>query len=142
MSSSSRTVLAAALAALLVAVVPVAHNPAWAEDAAPPSGMETDDQQGPLGDLSEYGRLAEESLDAVGADDFATARAKVDALQAKWRAAAAELKRKSPEDWKAANAAVEGAVRELHAKSPDKDRSLDSLNTLLSTFNDIQGISD
>ncbi|MDF3931225.1 hypothetical protein [Pseudomonas citronellolis] len=142
MSVFTRTVWTAALSALLVVVVPVAHNQAWAEDAAPPSGLEADDQQGPLGDLGPYGQLAEESLNAVGADDFATARAKVDALQAKWRAAAAELKRKSPEDWKAANAAVDGAVRELHAKAPDKDRSLDALNTLLSTFNDIQGISD
>lgn len=142
MSSSSRRVFAAALLVLLMGAVPVAHNQAWADEATPPSGMDDSEQQGPLGDLSDYGKLAEEALDAVGTGDFAAARGKVDEMQGKWRAAAPELKRKSPEDWKAANAAVEQAVKELHAKTPDKDRSLDALNTLLSTFNDIQGISD
>ncbi|CDF84845.1 hypothetical protein ACA097_23615 [Pseudomonas sp. QL9] len=142
MSSSSRTVFAAALLALLLGAVPVTHNLAWGDESTPPSGMDEGDQQGPLGDLSDYGKLAEESLDAVGTGDFATARAKVDEMQGKWHAAAPQLKRKSPEDWKAANAAVEQVVKELHAKTPDKDRSLDALNTLLSTFNDIQGISD
>lgn len=142
MSSTKRTVFAAALLAALVTAVPLAHNLALGDDAAPPSGMDSSDQQGPLGDLSEYGRLAEESLDAVGTGDFAAARGKLDELQGKWRAAAPQLKRQSPEDWKAANAAVDEAAKQLHAKTPDKDRSLDALNTLLSTFNDIQGISD
>lgn len=142
MSSSSRRVFAAALLALLIGAVPVAHNQAWADETTAPSGMDDGEQQGPLGDLSDYGKLAEESLDAVGAGDFAAARAKVDEMQGKWRAAAPQLKRQSPEDWKAANAAVEQVVKELHAKTPDKDRSLDALNTLLSTLNDIQGISD
>lgn len=142
MSSSSRRVFAAALLALLLGAVPATHNLAWGDEATPPSGMDDGEQQGPLGDLSNYGQLAEESLDAVGTGDFATARAKADEMQSKWRAAAPQLKRKSPEDWKAANAAVEQVVKELHAKTPDKDRSLDALNTLLSTLNDIQGISD
>ncbi|WP_374439723.1 hypothetical protein [Pseudomonas panipatensis] len=142
MSSTSRTVLTAALLALLVGVSPIAHNPAWGEESASPSGVQTDDQQGPLGDLTDYGRLAEESLNAVGTDDFVTARQRIEELQGKWRAAAAEMRRKSPEDWKAANAVVERAVTELHAKTPDKERSLDALNAVLSTFNDIQGISD
>jgi len=142
MSSSSRRVFAAALLALLIGAVPVALNQAWADETTPPSGMDDGEQQGPLGDLSDYGKLAEESLDALGAGDFTAARAKADEMQSKWRAAAPQLKRKSPEDWKAADAAVEQVVKELHAKTPDKDRSMDALNTLLSTLNDIQGISD
>ncbi|KAF1054456.1 MAG: hypothetical protein GAK43_00889 [Stenotrophomonas maltophilia] len=112
------------------------------DDATPPSGVEMSDDQGPLGDLSEYGGLAEQALDAVGNGDLDGGRAKLDELRKRWDTAAPALKRKSAQDWKTTNGVLERAIAALHAKTPDKEASMDALNALVSNFNDLQGISD
>ena len=84
-----------------------------------------------LGDLSEYKKIAEETLELVDKGDLGAAKTRIKDLETAWTAAEATVKPKNEQAWTSVNKAIDHALTQLRNASPDKDKCGSSLKALI-----------
>jgi len=85
----------------------------------------------PLGDVSEFVTISQDSLDLLNAGDQGGATARIGDLEAAWDKSAALLKRTNPDEWTLVDNAIDKVLRELRATSPNNATEVASLQALL-----------
>ena len=89
----------------------------------------------PLGDLSAFHQIAEETLGFVRAGDIIHAKSRVDDLETAWDKAAARLRSMNQDKWTSVDNSIDDVLRKLRAAHQDSvasSASLEKLITLLS----------
>lgn len=109
-----------------------------AAPAQPASGVGTGAGAGavvkrvsPLGDLSAFRVITQDTLDTLNAGDQSGATTRVDDLEATWDDAQARLKARNGEAWTAVDKKIDKVLRELRATSPDPAAEKAALTALL-----------
>jgi uncharacterized membrane-anchored protein len=85
----------------------------------------------PLGDLSAFRVITQDTLDKLDGGDQAGATARVDDLEAQWDNAEARLKPRSKPAWNDVDGKIDTVLRELRSTSPDPTSEKAALTTLL-----------
>ena len=93
--------------------------------AAPPS---------PVGDLSPFRVITQDTLDRLNAGDQSGATARVDDLEVEWDNAEARLKPKNKAAWTGIDDKIDTVLRELRATSPDPTSEKTALTALLAAL--------
>lgn len=89
----------------------------------------------PLGDLSVFRRIAEDTLDLVRAGKMAAAKSRVGDLETAWDNAQAKLKPMNPQIWSYVDKAIDDVLRDLRASRQDPAACSTSLGVLLDRIN-------
>src|SRR5947208_15923917 len=74
----------------------------------------------PLGDLSTFRGITQDTLDLLNGGDQAGATSRVDDLEFQWDNAEARLKPKNKTEWTQLDGKIDKVLRELRATSPGK----------------------
>jgi uncharacterized membrane-anchored protein len=124
------------LAAADAAVPAVAAEPAPGGQAAaaPQGGGHAAPAASPLGDLSSFRVITQDTLDRLNSGDQAGATARVDDLELGWDNAQARLKPKSKAAWTDVDGKIDTVLRELRSTSPNPDSEKSALTTLLAAL--------
>lgn len=88
-------------------------------------------QVSPLGDMSAFIKITEDTRDLVIADDLAGAKARVADLEHEWDDAEAELKPRNGAKWTEIDDAIDKVLRQLRAVNPTVEGSKSALDALL-----------
>lgn len=91
----------------------------------------------PLGDLSAFHKIAEETLGFVRAGDMIHAKSRVDDLETAWDNAAARLRSMNQDKWTSVDNSIDDVLKKLravHQDSVKSSASLEKLITLLSSL--------
>ena len=102
-----------------------------------PSPKETS-KAGPLGNLTAFEKIAQDTLTLVEKKDFNAARVRITELETAWDKAEEKLQPMSPADWTAADKAIDRALAQVRSGQPDQKESIAVLKTLLSKFANLQ----
>jgi uncharacterized membrane-anchored protein len=103
--------------------------------AGPPAGGgQQPAQRSPLGDLSTFRAITQDTLDRLNAGDQAGATARVDDLEVEWDNAEARLKPKDKAAWTEIDGKIDTVLRELRSTNPEPGRETAALETLLSAL--------
>jgi uncharacterized membrane-anchored protein len=109
-----------------VALPPVPDGPAAAQPVPVHSS--------PLGDLSTFRGITQDTLNLLNGGDQAGATSRVDDLEIQWDNAEARLKPKNKTEWTQLDGKIDKVLRELRATSPDKAGERDALTALLAAL--------
>lgn len=116
----------------------ILHAPAAVPASSGPtptvSGSSTAPQPGPLGDLSEFRTITQDTLDLVNAGKFADATTRVADLEHAWDVAEARLKPMNKAKWTEMDGAIDKVLRALRAVKPDAASSRTALEGLLAVI--------
>lgn len=85
----------------------------------------------PLGDLSLFIKIAEDSLKLVEADDLPSAKRRIKDLETAWDDAEAKLRSMSPADWTSVDASIDRVLSKLRASQPDKNACVNALTAFI-----------
>ena len=85
----------------------------------------------PLGDLSGFRKIAEDTLTLVRAGNLSEAKSRVGDLEYDWDNAESHLKTMNPEKWTEVDKAIDKALRKLRAVSQDPAACIASLESLI-----------
>ena len=85
----------------------------------------------PLGDVSSFRTITQDTLDRLDRGDQAGATTRVDDLETAWDNAEARLKPRNPAAWNAVDGKIDTVLRELRATSPDPTSEKAALTALL-----------
>jgi uncharacterized membrane-anchored protein len=109
--------------------------------AAPPSGggstggdTATPVQRSPLGDLSPFRGITQDTLNLLNSGDQSGATTRIRDLEIAWDNAEARLKPKSKPAWTSLDDKIDTALRELRATSPNPTTESAALTALISAF--------
>ncbi len=86
----------------------------------------------PLGDLTPFIIIAEDSLRFVEANDFLSAKARIKDLEVAWDQAQKRLQRMSPDDWASIDGAIDRVLSKLRASQPDANACKNVLKSFIS----------
>jgi uncharacterized membrane-anchored protein len=89
----------------------------------------------PLGDLSNFQKITQDTLDLVNAGSLPEATTRVADLEYAWDTSEARLKPMDKKAWNTIDDAIDSTLRELRAVHPDQQASRAALQTLLDTLN-------
>ena len=89
----------------------------------------------PLGDLSSFKTITQDTLNFVLAGKPADAKERIGDLEYEWDNAEAKLKRMDSTTWTEVDDAIDAALRQVRAVKPDAQKSKASLEALLATLN-------
>lgn len=109
----------------------VRTNALNAEAAAIPATSGTT-ATSPLGDVTQFTNITQDTLDLLTAGKQADATTRITDLETAWDQAAATLKRRSPAEWDVVDGKIDTVLRALRASSPQLDTEKASLTGLLS----------
>ena len=98
---------------------------------APVSGGSQQVAASPLGDLSEFRTITQDTLLLLNAGNQDGATTRVTDLETAWDNAEAHLKPRSRATWTEIDGKIDTVLRELRATSPTPDREKNALSTLL-----------
>ena len=93
----------------------------------------------PLGDLSNFRKISNDTLAMVGAGNLAAAKTRVADLESAWDDAEARLKPMNPDKWAAVDDAIDAVLRNLRSVRQDAAAcrtSLESLIRILTALDD------
>ncbi|WP_116199068.1 hypothetical protein [Amycolatopsis circi] len=96
--------------------------------AAPPV------HQSPLGDLSQFKTITQDTLTKLNSGDQSGATSRVDDLETGWDNAEARLKPKNQAAWTTVDGKIDTVLRQLRATSPDPAAEKAALNDLLAAL--------
>ena len=85
----------------------------------------------PLGDLSPFQLIAEDTLRIVKAGDLRAAKTRIRDLEAAWDRAEGRLKPMSHDSWKAVDKAIDRALTQLRSGKPDSAECIAALDALI-----------
>ncbi|MDB4992235.1 MAG: hypothetical protein JWL75_480 [Parcubacteria group bacterium] len=88
----------------------------------------------PLGDLSTFTSLGQQTLTAVNSGDWATANSRVNDLEYAWDNGEARLKPMNPAAWSHIDGTLDKVFREVRAVHPNQQTAATALQTLLTTL--------
>ena len=88
----------------------------------------------PLGDLSPFRTITQDTLDKLDAGDQAGATSRVDDLETSWDNAQARLKARDDAAWTTVDDKIDTVLRELRATSPDPTTERAALTDLLGSL--------
>jgi Ca2+/Na+ antiporter len=89
----------------------------------------------PLGDVSSFKTITQDTLNLVLASKPADAKERIGDLEYEWDNAEAKLKRMDGAKWTEVDDAIDAALRQVRAVKPDAKKSEASLKALLVTLN-------
>ncbi len=93
---------------------------------------------GPLGDLSPFAMVAQDTLKIAESGDFPGAKTRIKDLETAWDAAEEVLRAKSAEDWAAIDKAIDRALSKARSGTPDKAEIEGTLKTLVAKLEAMQ----
>ena len=103
--------------------------------AAQPNGDGTQSTSGsPLGDLSTFSTISQDSLNMLNAGDQAGATARIGDLEYEWDNAQARLKPKDAAAWTEVDGRIDTVLRELRAANPNTGQEQSALTALLAVL--------
>ena len=105
-----------------------------ASPAATASGAATGSAAAPLGDLSSFRTITQDTLTRLNAGDQAGATARVDDLETSWDTAQARLKARDSAAWTTVDGKIDTVLRQLRATTPDPVAERAALTDLLGTL--------
>ena len=82
-------------------------------------------------DISPFRRIAEDTLAIVDAGNLKRAKARIKDLETDWDRAEAKLRPRSPEQWRTIDKAIDAALLQLRADSPQAPAAKEALQNLL-----------
>jgi uncharacterized membrane protein YkoI len=82
-------------------------------------------------DISPFRRIAEDTLAIVDAGNLKRAKARIKDLETDWDRAEAKLRPRSPEQWRTIDKAIDAALLQLRADSPQAPTAKEALQNLL-----------
>lgn len=85
----------------------------------------------PLGDVTQFVTIAQDTLDLLNAGNQADATTRITDLETAWDQAAATLKRRNPDEWTAVDGKIDTVLRELRSTNPDPAKETAALTALL-----------
>ncbi len=88
----------------------------------------------PLGDLSPFRTIAQDTLRIVDTGDLAAAKTRIKDLETSWDDAEPKLKPIDSSAWRKVDKAIDVALKELRANAPVKAQSADALGRLIAIF--------
>ena len=106
-------------------------------EAAPPAPVAPGQQLvklSPLGDLSSFRKITQDTLDRLNAGDQSGATARVGDLEAGWDNAEARLKPRDKTAWTTIDGKIDKVLRELRATSPTPNSEKTALTALLAAL--------
>lgn len=118
----------------------VTDSEAASEDAATTPGNKLSEspkpvaKTSPLGDLSSFKTITQDTLNLVRAGKPADAKERISDLEYEWDNAEARLKRMDGATWTEVDDAIDAALRQVRAVKPDAQKSEVSLKALLETL--------
>src|ERR1700716_3122722 len=86
-------------------------------------------------DLSAFRIIAQDTLAIVNTGNLRRAKSRIKDLEAEWDRAEAKLRPRSPEQWSKIDKAVDAALQQLRAVSPQAAAAKDTLQNLLVALN-------
>jgi hypothetical protein len=89
---------------------------------------------GPLGDLAALRAIAVDTLRIAEAGDLSAARKRIDDLEKGWDREAPKMKSRAPDKWRALDAAIDRAERELRFGRARRTDSIAALTDLIRIF--------
>lgn len=108
---------------------------AHAKNAQPSStSTSTSQQVSPLGDISSFRTITEDTLKLVNSGDLPGAKTRVGDLEYEWDNAEARLRPLDPAAWAAIDSAIDKVLRQLRAVHQDVQGCKSSLEALLTLF--------
>lgn len=102
-----------------------------ATPAQPIPGANQPPQLSPLGDLSKFRDITQDTLNRLNAEDQVGATARVDDLETEWDNAEARLQPKDKAAWTEIDGKIDTVLRELRSTSPDLTSERSALAALL-----------
>jgi uncharacterized membrane protein YkoI len=94
-------------------------------------------QSQPLGDLSFFRTIAADTLVIVNTGNLTHARARIKDLETKWDGAEAKFRPRNPERWRIIDNAIDAALSQLRADSPQVTGAKDALENLLTSLDQV-----
>ena len=88
----------------------------------------------PLGDLSSFRKITEDTLSLVRANNLSAATARVKDLETAWDNAQARLKSMNSTQWSVVDKSIDTVLRQLRAANPDPAGCKTALESLVSTI--------
>lgn len=85
----------------------------------------------PLGDLTPFIKIAEDSRKLVKANDFLNAKLRIKDLETAWDVAQDKLRAMSPKDWTSVDLAIDHVLSKMRASKPDTDACIKALNVFI-----------
>jgi uncharacterized membrane-anchored protein len=92
----------------------------------------------PLGDLSSFRKIEEDTLSLVNAGDLSAAKLRVDDLEYTWDNAEAKLKPMNQAKWTEIDDSIDKVLRQLRAVHQDAEACKESLESSLAVLNGLQ----
>jgi uncharacterized membrane protein YkoI len=83
------------------------------------------------GDLSSFRTIAQDTLATVNTGNLKRAKARIKDLETDWDRAEAKLRPRSPEQWRTIDKAIDAALLQLRADSPQAPAAKEALQNLL-----------
>jgi uncharacterized membrane-anchored protein len=133
-----QTVIVVALVVVAASVGYTARKAALAQDtpAAAPGAQPAaaGSRVSPLGDLSAFRTITQDTLNLLNNGDQSGATARVSDLETEWDNAQARLKPKDTAAWTTIDGKIDTVLRELRATNPTPEREKTALTTLLAAL--------
>jgi hypothetical protein len=101
------------------------------ESSSPSAGASSTAQTSPLGDLSAYRTITQDTLDKLNAGDQRGATTRIRDLETEWDKAEARLKPKDTAEWTKIDDTIDEALRQLRSAKPDVAKEKTALQALL-----------
>lgn len=111
-----------------------ANTPAVPASATPKPPAQTPPPASPLGNLSSFRTITQDTLALVNKGDLSGAETRIGDLEYEWDNAEARLKPMNKAKWSEVDDAIDAALRQLRAVNPNTSGAKSSLETLLVTL--------
>jgi len=130
-----QTVIVVALVIVAASVGYTARKAALASDTpAAAQSVPAGSRVSPLGDLSVFRTITQDTLNLLNSGDQSGATARISDLETEWDNAQGRLKPKNTAAWTTIDAKIDTVLRELRATNPAPEREKAALTTLLAAL--------